>query len=253
MSEYKKNAEEKFELINKNRNRVFIIHYSCESFIKHNNKTPRISSIAIRNYDSGQTYSFSINKTAEVKNVPLDKLESSYDILEKEMLDEYFDFLKTHMDYYYVHWNMRNINYGFEALKHRYKVLKGNPISLDENRLIDLSVILSEYYGSGYISHPMLENIMKKNDISSKDFLTGKEEADCFDNKEYIKLHLSTLKKVDVLSSILNRHISGKLKTNISKVKHVVNSSFDSTVYKIISVIAAIWTVISIPLLFVKK
>lgn len=250
---YRKNTEEKFELIKKNPNRVFVIHYSCESFIKHSNKTPRISSIAIRNYDSGQTYSFSINKTAEVKRVPLDELEKNYDILEREMLDEYFDFLKTHMDYYYVHWNMRNINYGFEALKHRYKVLGGNSISLDENRLIDLSIILSEYYGQGYISHPMLENIMKKNGMSSKDFLTGKEEADCFDNNEYIKLHLSTLKKVDVLSGILNRHISGKLQTNMSKIQQVINSSFDSTVYKIVSVIAAIWTVISIPLLFIQK
>ncbi len=43
-----------------------VIHYSCESFYDiRDGRTPRITSIAIREFDSGQTHSFSIHKIAE--------------------------------------------------------------------------------------------------------------------------------------------------------------------------------------------
>ena len=48
--------------------------------------------------------------------------------------------------------------------------------------------------------------------ISAKDFLSGSEEAKAFENKEYVKLHMSTLRKVDVFANILNRVINKKLK-----------------------------------------
>ncbi|MCW6078097.1 hypothetical protein [Clostridium sporogenes] len=252
MGRLKKEASDKFKIIENNKKRVFIIHYSCESFIKHSHTTPRISSIAIRNYESNQTYSFSINKVAEVEKKSMEQLEKEYDELEKKMLSEYFTFLNEHMDGYYVHWNMRDINYGFEALKHRFKVLGGSPVTIDEERLLDLNKLLIDYYGVNYIGHPRLQKVMEINRISSMNFLTGKEEAECFDRCEYIKLHLSTLKKVDILYDILNRQLEGTLKTNTGKFKQVINEVFDSPIYKILSVVGVIWTVISIPLFFMK-
>ena len=251
MKNFKKEAEEKFKLIKKDRNKVYIIHYSCESFIKHQDKTPRIASIAIRNYGSNQTISFSINKVAEVNKVELKDIENRYNELEKEMLDEYFQFIKDHRDYYYVNWNMRDTNYGFPAIQHRYKVLNGSSIvHLDESRLLDLSKLLIDYYGVDYIDNPRLSKLMEKNNISGNSFLTGEEEAECFDNKEYIKLNRSTLKKVDIIYNILNRQINGVLKTDNNKFKQFVDNIFESSVCKIISILAAIWTIFSIPLLF---
>ena len=92
MGVFKKEAEEKLKLITNNKQQVFIIHYSCESFIKHSQKTPRISSIAIRNYDTAQTYLFSISKVAEIEHKPIEDLKKCYDELEKKMLGEYFAF-----------------------------------------------------------------------------------------------------------------------------------------------------------------
>lgn len=183
----------------------------------------------------------------------MEQLQEDYDELEKKMLNEYFNFLSNHMDCYYVHWNMRDISYGFEALKHRYRVLGGEPINLDEDRLLDLNKILIDYYGAHYASHPRLQKLMELNKISSKNFLTGQEEAECFDNCEYIKLHTSTLRKVDVLCNILNRQLNRTLKTNINKLKQVINEVFESPIYKILSVIGVLWTIISIPLFFIKK
>ena len=54
---------------------ALIVHYSCESFYDRNDgRTPRVTSIAVRNFDSGQTESFSIHKVAEVRGIRLVRL-----------------------------------------------------------------------------------------------------------------------------------------------------------------------------------
>ena len=53
-----------------NPSKYYTIHYSCESFYDiTDGRTPRITSIAIRNYDTAQTESFSIHKIAEKKHI----------------------------------------------------------------------------------------------------------------------------------------------------------------------------------------
>lgn len=49
-----------------------------------------------------------------------------------------------------------------------------------------------------------------------QDFLIGADEATAFEKKEYVKLHQSTLRKVDILCNIMERTDDGSLKTNAS-------------------------------------
>lgn len=49
--------------------------------------------------------------------------------------------------------------------------------------------------------------------ITAKDLLDGQGEADAFDNKEFVKLHQSTLRKVDVFCNFLGRTLDGSLIT----------------------------------------
>ncbi|MEQ7050715.1 hypothetical protein ABN764_08610 [Paenibacillaceae sp. P-4] len=213
----RRQAKETLVRLVSNPVQTLIIHYSCESFYDiPDGKSPRITSIAVRFYGTGQTVSFSIHKAAELKGTTLSNIEQDYDLFEKDMLNEYFKFVKTHKDYFWVHWNMRDINYGFEAINHRFSVLKGKPEIIPDSHKIDLSKILQELYGSLYIGHPRLENILDFNGIHRKDFLTGKEEALAFENKEYVKLHQSTLRKVDVMQSLLERTAEDRLKTQSS-------------------------------------
>ncbi|MDB4876949.1 MAG: hypothetical protein JWM41_3395 [Gemmatimonadetes bacterium] len=194
---------------------TFIIHYSCESFYdRADGATPRITSIAIRNYSNGQTHSFSIHKVAEVTGTPAGAITVSYDRLERATLDEFFEFVRLHQTNQWVHWNMRDINYGFPAIEHRYRVLGGTPVVIDDSRKHDLARLLSAMYGLRYIGHPRLESLVDKNSITRLDFLSGKEEADAFEAGEYVRLHQSTLRKVDVLATILERAADGSLKTN---------------------------------------
>jgi uncharacterized protein Yka (UPF0111/DUF47 family) len=46
----------------------------------------------VRNWGSGQTYSFSIHQQAERRQKSVDDLEAEYDSLEEEMLSEFYQF-----------------------------------------------------------------------------------------------------------------------------------------------------------------
>ena len=198
-----------------NAKTTLVIHYSCESFYdKTDGKTPRITTIAVRNLDSAQTDSFSIHQLAEEKKLPFDDIDNNYDLLEKEMLDRYFEHVSRNQHFYWVHWNMRDVNYGFAAIEHRYRVLGGTPILIPEDRKFDLSRALVDLYGIGYIGHPRLGKIIEKNKISDKDMLSGADEAKAFEEKEFVKLHQSTLRKVDILSNLFERTLNKSLKTN---------------------------------------
>ncbi|MCZ4432045.1 hypothetical protein O3S81_20250 [Agrobacterium sp. SOY23] len=213
----RKEARQRLYDIGEDRAHTLVIHYSCESFYEiKDGRTPRVTSIAVRYFASGTTASFSIHKSAELSKIAFGDIDGQYDVLEKQMLDEFFKFIEIHQQYQFVHWNMRDINYGFQAIEHRYKVLGGNPISIQESKKTDVARLLIDVYGPGYAAHGKsgrLHTLMDLNSIKTKDVLTGKEEAQAFDDKEYVKLHQSTLKKVDVVDNLLDRFIDGNLKT----------------------------------------
>jgi len=194
---------------------VVVIHYSCESFYdRPDGSSPRITSIAVRNLASGQTTSFSIHQMAERQKVSRDEIEQNFDHLEKLMLDGFYEYVHGHLTHKWLHWNMRDINYGFQAIAHRYRVLGGQPDEIHESNLVDLARLMTAIYGVGYIGHPRMEKLVEKNKITDKDFLGGANEAIAFENKEYVKLHQSTLRKVDILAGIVERTDNGSLKTN---------------------------------------
>jgi hypothetical protein len=51
----------------------------------------------VRNLESGQTHSFSINQVAERKKVKADQIAAQYNDLEKIMLKKFFDYLDSHL------------------------------------------------------------------------------------------------------------------------------------------------------------
>lgn len=211
----RKKALERFSDIMDNGAHSLVVHYSCESFYdRPQGASPRVTSIAVRNIESGQTDSFSIHQIAERKGHPVDQIDQHYDELEKEMLDEFYDFARSHATHKWVHWNMRDINYGFAAIEHRHKVLGGKPIEIHEGNKLDMARVMVDVYGVGYIGHPRLQKLVEKNRITDRDFLTGAEEAEAFEGGEYVKLHLSTLRKVDVMANIAQRFDEGTLRTN---------------------------------------
>ena len=210
----RKQARSDLSALFENSKNVVVIHYSCESFYdRQDGSSPRVTSIAVRNLGSGQTKSFSIHQIAEKRKVQNDQIATQYNDLEMSMLGEFFEYAKTHHRSQWLHWNMRDINFGFAALEHRCQVLGGDPVTVPEENRYDLSRILISLYGVGYTGHPRLESLMQQNKITARDFLVGAEEAKAFDAREYVKLHQSTLRKVDVLANIAERAENGSLQT----------------------------------------
>lgn len=196
------------------RHGVFVIHYSCESFCG------RITSIAVRNLATAQTRSFSIHQVAERDmNMHPENIEGQYDRLEREILEEFFSYAKNHEDCIWLHWNMRNASYGFEALENRFKIHGEKPFRIPESCRQDVARLLIELYGENYIDHRRLEMLAKKNGISMLDFLIGEEEAEAFNEKRYVALHRSTLRKVDIISDIVVRAADNTLVTDAKEWK----------------------------------
>lgn len=229
---------------------VNIIHYSCESFYdRPDGSSPRITSIAVRNLESGQTKSFSIHQMAERHRYNAAQLENHYDELECEMLAEFFEFTSNHTGYWWLHWNMRDINYGFAAIEHRCRVLGCNPVVIPESQRFDLARLLIDLFGTRYASHPRLEKLVAKNRMSTLQFLSGAAEAKAFEDGEYVKLHQSTLKKVDVMANIVQRTWNGSLKTEAtwrdqygSPLIGVVEAATDHWLFKLLGLVGILVT-----------
>jgi L-rhamnose mutarotase len=199
----------------------YLIHYSCESFYDNiSGQSRRVTSIAVRNLSSAQTHSWSIHKSAELLEM-LDVMNENLDKLEKHMLKDYFTFLENHASYLFIHWNMRDEAYGFQAIEHRYRVLKGKPYILQDDRKLDLARVLVALYGRNYAPHESasgrrgrLMSLIEMNNIADTDALQGEEEAQAFKNGKYLELHRSTLRKVDAFANIIDRVHAGSLKTD---------------------------------------
>lgn len=227
---------------------VWVIHYSCESFYNRTDgRSPRITSIAVRKLDSAQTISFSIHQVAERRRVPFDQIEQHYDELEREMLVAFFAHLGGHRGMKYLHWNMRDSNYGFQAIEHRCQVLGEQPFIIEDDKKVDLSRLLIDIYGVGYIDHPRLEKLLAKNRIRPLDFLSGADEAAAFEQRNFVALHQSTLRKVDVIANIAARAHDRNLKTNTTwwemhggHVRTAVNWMAENRMFQLIAGLASI-------------
>lgn len=201
-------------------NRVYVIHYSCESFYDNETgESKRVTSIATRNLKSGQTKSWSIHKEAELGK-QLNNMQVELDKFEKSMLKGYFQWLERHKDCRFLHWNMRDDGFGFFALEHRFRVLGGKPFELQDDKKIDLARELVALYGRSYASHAdskgrkgRIMALAELNNASDQDALPGAQEAEAFVNAEYIKMHRSTLRKLDLFANFFERTHDKSLKT----------------------------------------
>src|SRR5271154_159195 len=102
---------------------VWVVHYSCESIHDRvGGRSPRITSIAVRRLDSGQTLSFSIHLIAEETGQLPAEIEEEYDGLERKMLNSFYEHVRQHRNMKYLHWSMRDTTFGFVAIEHRYRV-----------------------------------------------------------------------------------------------------------------------------------
>jgi hypothetical protein len=205
-----------FEEVENHPERFYIIHYSSQSLFdaEAGEHSPRITSVVVRHYQSGQTVSFATHTSAEILGIDPADIEAKYDQVEKDLLTKFYDFARDRRERYWVHWNMRNVVFGFEHLEHRYRKLTGlEPPSIPVEVRVNLNDVLKRRYGEDYVGDPRMPTLMDLNGDRVQGFLTGKEESEAFKNKDFIRMNNSTIAKVGFFSYVISASIKGKLKT----------------------------------------
>lgn len=126
-----------------NSKNVCIIHYACTNF--NDPISPaRITCIAIRSLADSSTKSFSILDEAQKKQLNRGGILQNFDSIECSMLSEFFDYVKYLHNPIWLHWNMRDAQYGFEALEKRYHYLSGKLECISGKKLI-LQILSKSY------------------------------------------------------------------------------------------------------------
>lgn len=175
-------------------------------------------------------------------HIPRDDVLDRFDEVELELLSQFYKFIRDRRDKFWVHWNMRNLTYGFEHLEHRYRVLGGNDACvIAVERRLNLNDLIADRYGADYAKHPKMLSLMDQNGGRHRDFLGGKEEVEAFENKEFLRMHTSTLSKVGFFSSTMGKFVSGKLKTASKGYGVRLDKLFESRTVKSLGLISIIF------------
>lgn len=142
---------------------------------------------------------------------------------------------------------MVNIHYGFETLAHRYYVLTGrNAPSIDIGNRINIAAILFGLYGENYVGTPHMQKLMEVNGGIRRDFVLGKDEVELFRQKEYARLHASTVCKVKFFSDVVELTLDKKLKTTRSTTLVKMERSVDGVAAKTVGLASSAYAVIDI-------
>jgi hypothetical protein len=236
-----------WEEVQKHPDRFYIIHYSSQSLFDAEAvdgagaMSPRITSVVVRHFESGQTVSFATHTVAEYLGILWDEVEARYDEIEGELLTQFFDWARDRREKYWVHWNMRNVTFGFEHLEHRYRVLaKKEPPSIPVEVRINLNDALKDRYGSDYAPDPRMASLMELNGPRIQGFLTGKEESEAFKAKDFIRMNASTIAKVGFFSHIISSALKGKLKTAGNGILNFIDRLLESRKNRALAAIAAV-------------
>lgn len=224
----------------------YIIHYSCQSLNDDNEGlSPRITSIAINHYATQQTVSFSTHAIAEELGIVRADVLTRLDEIERELLRRFYEFVRDRRGQVWVHWNMRNLTYGFEHLEHRYRVLgMTDAPTVPVEQRVNLYDVLGDRYGPDYVADPKMQSLMQLNGGLHRNFLSGAQEVEAFQKGEFIKLHNSTLCKVGFFHRVIEDLVKGRLKTSSHGWGAKLDRIFESRTTKAGALIATALTVV---------
>lgn len=203
------------------RNDVFSIHYSCESFNKTKSSTPRVTSLSIYNLATGEQKTFTLHIEAQLKKYNCKRLsKNELDASERSLLNKFYKFIKAHQGCLWVHWNMKNSKYGFDALSIRYNFLTGKPApNIRVQDQYDLKVMLRKLYGPNFEvdkCESKLLNLVRRNSLSLRGMLLGIEEANAFTAKNYQAVMESSQSKAEAIGLLMKAAGEKTLKVNAS-------------------------------------
>lgn len=199
--------------------KVLCIHYSQSQTFDddYGNISPIITSIVIKSLDDKIDKQFAIHFEADKAGIPKDQIQDSYRELELRILKSFNDFVKRHGHCIWVHWDMKNIHFGFEAIKHRYEKIfegLGDYYEIPSHNRRSLYRILEGMYGEGFVKGPdQFKELMTTNNsgVDHPLYLAKLVESSEFEAKNFKSVIDSVDCKVEFIKKALKKLINRKL------------------------------------------
>lgn len=240
--------------------KVLFVHYSESSTYDdddYGNISPIITSIVIKSLDGQTDKQFAIHLEADKADIPKDQIQDSYRELELRILKLYNDFVRRHLDCFWIHWDMKNIHFGFEAIKHRYEKIFENLddyCEIPNNKKKNLRTIIEGMYGDNFVSgSDTLKALMLCNSSNVEDstYLSKDNESTQFESKNFIAVIKSVDLKVEFIKKATKRLSSKKLivsnKNNYAVFVDIVNHPYftlSGWIFGLIGLVLTIMTMI---------
>jgi len=198
---------------------VFCVHYSQSQTYDddYGNISPIITAIVIKSMDEKTDKQFAIHFEADKAGIPKDQIQDSYRELEMRMLKSYNDFVKRHNQCLWVHWDMKNIHFGFEAIKHRYEKIFENLSDYSEiasSNKQNVRLALEGMYGEKFASGPdKMKSLIALNNggINEPNYLSQELESSEFESKNFKGVIDSVDCKVEFLKKAVKKLVDRKL------------------------------------------
>ena len=234
-----------------------IIHYARQNLYDNEagRATPRIIAIMLKSLDGRWNHCFAIHYEAEKAKIILEEIENYYDLLEGKLLSGFVSFVKKNKNSNWLHWDMSEVHFSFEAIKHRYDVLNDGDMSGYEeipyaNR-VNLNTILKDLYGNNYENEPYFEGLMKTNKGSILNgYLDEAGEAKAFKELKFPQILESLKTKTNFLIEIISLYSSDKLRVSkyyfTNKLKAFITHPVVATISLFISILGIIFKIISL-------
>ena len=173
-------------LIKGKERETYSIHYSCNGFYCGGAVAPTLCCIAMTNLKTQEKHIFALhNYIIEGKCL----IEA-----EKQLLTDFVNFFNKLKHPIIIHWRMDDLEYGFKAIIARCENYGIYDISFSDTR----NIKLDKYFYNG------LQLVLERFQCSSLDILSGREEASCFNKRNYNAVKHSTVAKSAGLVKLLN-------------------------------------------------
>lgn len=212
-----------------------IIHFARQNhFDQRLPKGSRVIAIALYYPASDKTSVYSLQLSAEKRNKDFVNCNChEQDEIEKSMLDEFFQEVENNKGKIWLHWNMKNDNFGFQFLEKRLEFLGGilnTEMKVEDDKKKNISTLFKQKYGPQYISSinevkGKMYALFEKNSIYDQDLLTGYEEVKEFENGDLIKVELSVISKVKSFEKLIDYAINNELITDCKRWRDIYGLS----------------------------
>lgn len=176
--------------------KIISIHYACSDL--NGGSLSCVTAISLYEIETQKSVSFSIAEAKE--RLGMDVSEA---ILERDVLERFFDFAHTYENSLWIHWHMSSSLYGFEALVERYGVLSGVYFDITF-RLINLPDRLYTRYQKRCMIYPKMVSFLDKNEFDTTLILYGEEEAKAYQKGDFDAIKISSLLKAKAFGEIFS-------------------------------------------------